>query len=174
MTIDELKQTKKLQIRIITLSDRASRGEYEDLSGAKIKEMLQAHFSANAWQYEIQVTIIPDEAALLESKIKSFVAEDIDFIFTTGGTGVGIRDITPDTVIPLLDKEIPGIMEYIRVKYGEKIPNARLSRSVAGIIGQTQVYTLPGSVKAVKDYVSEITITLDHLLYMQLGMDVHK
>jgi len=73
-----------------------------------------------------------------------------DFIFTTGGTGIGHRDITVDVVKPLLDKEIPGIMDMIRMKYGMEKPNALISRSVAGLMNNTMVFTLPGSVRAVK------------------------
>jgi molybdenum cofactor synthesis domain-containing protein len=96
-----------------------------------------------------------------------------DFIFTTGGTGIGGRDITVETVSGLLDKQIPGIMELIRVKYGMDKPNALLSRGVAGTMGKTMVYTLPGSVKAVTEYMKEITKTMDHALFMLHGIDQH-
>ena len=98
---------------------------------------------------------------------------DFDIIFTTGGTGIGPRDITPEVVKPLLDKEIPGIMESIRIKYGMEKPNALLSRSIAGVMKKSLIYTLPGSVRAVNDYMSEILKTLEHLIYMQRGIDAH-
>ena len=97
-----------------------------------------------------------------------------NIIFTTGGTGIGPRDITVETIIPLLTKEIPGIMEYIRVKYGSEKPNALLSRGVAGLIGTTLIYTLPGSVKAVNEYMEEIFKTLMHALQMIYGIDSHQ
>ena len=97
----------------------------------------------------------------------------MDVLFTTGGTGIGPRDITPDVVIPLLDREIPGIMEFIRVKHGERLPSALLSRSVAGTIGEMLIYTLPGSVKAVREYTEEILRTLPHSLHMIKGIDAH-
>ena len=96
-----------------------------------------------------------------------------NIIFTTGGTGIGPRDITTDTVRPMLSKEIPGIMEFIRVKYGMEKPNALLSRSLAGIIGKSLIYTLPGSVKAVDEYIDEILKTIDHTVMMQYGIDKH-
>ena len=99
--------------------------------------------------------------------------EIFDVVITTGGTGIGPRDITIETVRPLLDKEIPGIMEMIRIKYGQEKPNALLSRGIAGVMGQTLVYTLPGSVKAVDEYMTEILKTLQHLIYMLHGVDVH-
>ena len=94
-------------------------------------------------------------------------------IITSGGTGIGPKDITVETVRPLLTKEIPGIMEYIRVKYGSHKPNALLSRGVAGIIGKSLIYTIPGSVKAADEYMAEILKTLNHTILMQYGIDAH-
>ena len=94
-------------------------------------------------------------------------------IFTTGGTGIGPRDITPDVVAPMLDRELPGVMEFIRMKHGERLPSALLSRSVAGTIGNMLIYTLPGSVKAVREYTAEILRTLPHSLLMLHGINAH-
>ena len=116
--------------------------------------------------------MIPDEAALLRQHLKE--KGNADIVITTGGTGIGPRDITVDVVKPLLDKEIPGIMELIRVKYGTEKPNALVSRGVAGVIGETLVYTLPGSVKAVEEYLAEITKTIRHSIYMLNGLDLHQ
>ncbi len=96
-----------------------------------------------------------------------------NLILTTGGTGIGPRDITVETVSPLLEREIPGIMEFIRVKYGMENPNALLSRGVAGIIGKALIFTLPGSVKAVDEYLNEILKVLKHAILMQYGVDKH-
>jgi molybdenum cofactor synthesis domain-containing protein len=164
---------EKIEILIITLSDRASKGEYEDLSGPQINTMVQEYFELLDFKYSVTDIIIPDDAEELKSII-NISGKDYNIIFTTGGTGIGPRDITVDTVKPLLSKEIPGIMEYIRIKYGEEKPSALLSRGVAGIIGNTLIYTLPGSVKAVKEYMTEILKTLEHTIYMQYGIDAHK
>ncbi len=158
---------------VLTLSDRASAGEYEDRSGVRIKELLEKHATESGILIAIQHVIIPDDASLLTFHLQQAGEEHADFIFTTGGTGIGPRDITPETVKPLLDKEIPGIMEMIRFKYGQEKPNALLSRGVAGLMGSSLVYTLPGSVKAVNEYMEEILKTLNHLVYMQYGLDVH-
>jgi molybdenum cofactor synthesis domain-containing protein len=96
-----------------------------------------------------------------------------NIIVTTGGTGLGPRDITTETVTPLLSKEIPGIMEFIRIKYGTEMPAALLSRGIAGITGKSLIYTLPGSVRAVEEYMTEILKTLRHTIYMQYGVDKH-
>lgn len=160
-------------IQVITLSDRASRGEYEDLSGPRISELAATFFDEAGWQYNIDVTVIPDDAGQLQLLIEGFVEAGADIIFTTGGTGIGPRDITVDVIKPMLDKEIPGVMELIRYKYGSQKPNALISRAVAGVISDTLVYTLPGSVKAVNEYCAEITPTLRHCIMMLHGIDAH-
>ncbi len=159
--------------RIITLSDRAYSGEYEDLSGPAIEECIKETLDSKKWRLKFDRVIIPDEPGLLEKEIRSSVEDGYSVIFTTGGTGVGPRDITPDTVKPMLQKELPGIMEFIRCKYGEKFPNALVSRSVAGTIGETQLYTLPGSVKAAKEYCEEILKTIEHTLFMLKSINFH-
>lgn len=162
-----------LRVRIITLSDRASRGEYTDRSGPAIRDALDQLFSASRWRGEVTMRLIPDDAERLRGELEACRSERMDLVFTTGGTGIGDRDITPDTVRPMLDKEIPGIMEFIRVKYGQTLPAALLSRSVAGVMGGALIYTLPGSVKAVGDYLAEILPTLNHSLMMRWGIDMH-
>lgn len=163
---------KVYRVSIITLSDRASGGIYEDRSGPKIKELLGAYFSSANHPYEIENTLIPDDANSLQKLLLEY-RNRADYVFTTGGTGIGERDITVETVSGMLDKQIPGIMEMIRVKYGMEKPNALLSRGVAGTMGKTIVYTLPGSVKAASEYLSEITKTMEHTLFMLHGIDKH-
>jgi molybdopterin adenylyltransferase len=163
---------ERFEILIITLSDRAYKGEYEDLSGPKIREMITDYFSTGGWQYNINVKLIPDDPIILKDLIVSS-GNNYNIIITTGGTGIGPRDITVETVVPLLSKEIPGIMEFIRIKYGAEKPNALLSRGVAGITGKSLIYTLPGSVRAVEEYMTEILKTLRHTVYMQYGIDKH-
>ena len=160
------------KVLIITLSDRASTGEYEDLSGPRVRERLEEFFSSSGLKCQTELQLIPDDSEKLH-RILSGGSGKYDLIVTTGGTGIGPRDITVDTVRPLLDKEIPGIMEYIRVKYGAEKPGAPLSRGVAGILGKSLVYTLPGSVRAVDEYLDVIVKTLLHTFYMQHGIDMH-
>lgn len=164
---------EKFDILIVTLSDRVYRGEYEDLSGPRIRGIISEYFSLIDWECNIRMTLIPDDASALKELLIN-AGKVTDIIFTTGGTGIGPRDITVETVTPLLSKEIPGIMEYIRVKYGVEKPNALLSRGVAGIIGKSLIYTLPGSVRAVEEYMNEILKTLQHAIYMQYGIDKHE
>lgn len=159
-------------VEIITLSDRAYRGEYNDLSGPAIRKQLEEFFSEQQWKYTIKSSLISDDAAMLKGIIQPALLS-ADLIFTTGGTGIGPRDITVETVRPLLDKEIPGIMEFIRVKYGADKPFALLSRGIAGIAGNALIFTLPGSVKAVGEYMTEILRTLKHTILMKYGIDAH-
>lgn len=163
---------EKFEVLIVTLSDRASRGEYEDLSGPEIREKLSQFFKSLNWSFNIELKIIPDDPAELENLL--FKAHDTyNLIITTGGTGIGPRDITVETVRPFLNKEIPGIMEYIRIKYGSVHPAALLSRGVAGTCGKALIYTLPGSLRAVREYMEEILKTLEHTVMMQYGIDTH-
>lgn len=164
---------KTIRIQIITLSDRASAGEYADKSGPKIRNLAETYFAGIKRQTSFSYNLIPDNQEQLTATLKAAIAQKVDVIFTTGGTGIGPRDITPETVRPLLDKEIPGIMELIRVKYGSEKPAALLSRGIAGVAGQTLIYTLPGSVKAVTEYCSEILPTIEHSLYMLQSIDSH-
>jgi molybdenum cofactor synthesis domain-containing protein len=158
---------------IITLSNRASGGEYEDLSGPEARKMLEEYFNDINWILETAYEVIPDDKSKLRQLLNEY-SQNYNIIITTGGTGIGPYDITVDVVKDLIDIEIPGIMDHIRLKYGIEKPNALLSRSIAGIIGNCLVYTLPGSVSAVKEYLTEIFKTLQHTIYMQYGIDAHK
>lgn len=164
---------KEIKVLVVTLSDRAAKGIYKDKSGPFAEKLVKEFFGKENRPVNIENTIIPDDAEKLEELVLNAAKEKVDIIITTGGTGIGSRDITPDVVKKLLDKEIPGIMELIRTKYGSEKPNALLSRSVAGVIQKSLVYVLPGSVKAVKEYLDEITKTLEHSLRMINDIDSH-
>jgi molybdopterin adenylyltransferase len=173
MTKEKLSFPYEIEVLVITLSDRASRGEYENLSGPRVSIMVREYFQSQEIKCSVTEVLIPDDAEELEEIINVSVA-GYNIIFTTGGTGIGPRDITVDVIRPLLTREIPGIMEYIRVKYGSQKPAALLSRSVAGLIGKTLIYTMPGSINAVNEYMSEILKTILHALEMLYGIDTHK
>ena len=86
---------------------------------------------------------------------------------------MGPRDFTPDVTAEFCDKQIPGVMEFIRTKYGASFPNALVSRGIAGTKGQTLIYNLPGNPRAVKEYMDEILRTLIHTIFMLHGLDMH-
>ena len=162
-----------LRALVITLSDRAYAGEYEDRSGPRAKEILEQFFRPKRERWEIARLLLPDEAEQLRRELVKAIEAEVDVIFTLGGTGVGPRDITPEVVSGVCDKTVPGVMENIRMKFGSAKPSALLSRSVAGVAGKTQLYALPGSVRAVEEYLSEILKTLEHALFMLHGLDTH-
>jgi len=162
-----------LSFRVLTLSDRASRGVYQDKSGPRIIALLNDFFSPTRWHLGIEDYVLPDDPDRLRDHLERARLDEVNVVITTGGTGIGPRDITPDVVVPLCDKLIPGIMEHIRLKYGQDKPNALLSRSIAGVMGRTLIYTLPGSVRAVEEYMSEILKTLEHLILTVHGIDPH-
>ena len=164
---------RPLKFQIITLSDRAFAGEYADRSGPRVRELLEAFLEDKRWHPRIEQSILPDDADELRAALIAAQEAGVDVIFTTGGTGVGPRDITPETVAGICDKLIPGIMEAIRIKFGAQNPNALLTRAVAGVRGQTLIYALPGSVRAVDEYLGEILLTMEHLILMLHGLDVH-
>lgn len=169
----ENKTSDILRVQVITISDRASRGEYEDRSGARISELVRHFFAGQDRDVGLDRVIVPDEPDRIRQEVKKAVKAGTDIIFTSGGTGIGPRDLTPETVRPMLDKEIPGIMELVRVKYGMDKPHAVLSRSLAGVIGTSLIFCLPGSVRAVNEYLDELFPILNHTLKMVHGIDDH-
>jgi molybdopterin adenylyltransferase len=164
---------KQIKISVITLSDRAYNNIYPDKSGPLAERLLEDFFKSRNRPVHIKKVIIPDDEQMLRECHTEAVDHSADMIVTTGGTGIGKRDITPDVVKTMLDKEIPGIMELIRHKYGSENPNALLSRSIAGVAGNSLVYVLPGNTRAVNEYLSEISKTLEHSLRMIHGIDSH-
>jgi molybdenum cofactor synthesis domain-containing protein len=164
---------RPLRIKVITLSDRAHGGVYEDRSGPQITTHLNDFFANRRWHLQIANTLIPDDRNLFTKELNDARNDGIDVVFSTGGTGVGPRDIAPDIALALADKVIPGIMEHIRVKYGAEKPNALLSRSTAITMDRMLVYVIPGSVKAVNEYMPELVKTLEHLICTLHGLDTH-
>lgn len=172
---DRVNHDKRLfKVWVITVSDRASTGEYEDRSGPRIVELVQEYMHGRPWHLECRGLVVPDEPDQLESALSETREAQADVVITTGGTGVGPRDITPEVVAAQCSKLIPGIMEHIRATYGRDNPAALISRSVAGVMGQGLVYTLPGSVRAVEQYMAEILKTVEHLIYTLHGLDIHQ
>lgn len=170
---DELEYKPKVfKIAVITLSDRASAGIYEDISGPAITKLTNEYFEKIERLCNIENIIIPDNSSVLKNTLEKYL-QDFDVIITTGGTGVSKKDITIETISPMLEKRVPGIMEMVRIKYGEQNPNALLSRSIAGTIGNTLIFCLPGSPKAVREYMTEIFTVLEHMIIMTYGFDNH-
>ena len=129
----------QIQVGIITISDRASAGEYEDLGGPALKESAQK----NGWQV-ISETIVPDDAERIQDVIRSFSERGCGLILTTGGTGIGPRDVTPEAIRAIMRSEIPGFGEVMRAESMKITPNAILSRSLAALVDLSLIVALPG------------------------------
>lgn len=164
---------RPLKVRVLTLSDRAFRGAYEDRSGPKARETIEAFLRPRRWHPAVDAVVLPDDADRLRRAVREAREAGVDVLVTTGGTGVGPRDVAPETIAAACDKLVPGIMEAIRAKFGAENPRALLSRGIAGVAGTMLVYALPGSVRAVEEYLGEILKTLEHLLMMVHAVDVH-
>jgi molybdopterin adenylyltransferase len=130
-----------LKVAVITISDRAARGEYADLSGPRIREILQQRLS----EADISLTVVPDEAEAIATAIAGNL--DRDYILTTGGTGLSPRDITPETCARICDRDIPGISEWLRRESARKTPHAVFSRAYCGMKGRTIIVNFPGSLR---------------------------
>ncbi len=163
---------KHLRVMILTVSDRASRGGYEDRSGPALKDAVLAA-RALPWPVVWETRIVPDSVRQIRQQAAAWCAAGADIIFTTGGTGIGPRDYTPEALAPLFERALPGIMEHIRLKFGRVNPHALLSRSAAGVRGTTLIFALPGSVKGVQEYVCEIMQVVTHALLMVHAIDAH-
>ncbi len=149
-----------IKVGIVTISDRGSRGEREDLSGKEIERLIRT-LPAEVVAYEI----IPDEREEIERVLREFSDErGIDLVLTTGGTGVAPRDVTPEATRAVIEKELPGMAEAMRAESLKKTPHAMISRAVAGIRGQTLIVNLPGSPKAVRENLSVILPALEHTI----------
>lgn len=162
-----------LRVHIVTLSDRASQGKYADESGPHVETLLSGWAADHGFNISVTRSLLADDADALRRDLELRFRTRTDLIVTTGGTGVGPRDISPDVIDALADKTIPGIMEMVRMKFGADKPHALLSRSVAATRGETLLLALPGSPRAVDEYLSIITPLLEHLLLTIKGIDAH-
>ncbi|MFN2542483.1 MAG: molybdenum cofactor biosynthesis protein B [Chthoniobacterales bacterium] len=129
----------QITVGIITISDRASAGDYKDLGGPALKEAAQKI----GWQI-LSEAIVPDDSARIQETVRSFSQQGCGLILTTGGTGVGPRDVTPEAIRAIMRAELPGFGEVMRAQSMKITPNAILSRSLAAIVDLSLVIALPG------------------------------
>ena len=163
----------EIRAGILTVSDRGSRGEYRDLSGPAIREMLVGQLGA-----EIVVEdMVPDERPVIAARLRAWADEErLDLVLTTGGTGFAPRDVTPEATSEVIERPAPGLVEAMRAASLQITPHAMLSRAVAGIRGTTLIVNLPGSPKAVRENLATILPALPHaieLLQGRKGADRH-
>ena len=154
-----------IKFGILTISDKGSRGQRQDKSGDIIREAVSRLESA-VTKYEI----VPDESNAIAGKLTGWAdGSEVDVILTTGGTGLGRRDVTPEATLSVLDKEAPGFAEAMRMKSLEKTPMAVLSRAVAGLRGECLIINLPGSPKAVQECLDVILPAIPHAVEIIKG-----
>ncbi len=147
-----------IRAAVITLSDKGSRGERVDESGAVIREMIET-IGASVAEYQI----IPDERDRIVRELTRLADGGIiDLILTTGGTGVAPLDVTPEATLDVIERELPGMAEAMRAESLKKTPHAVISRAVAGIRGRTLIVNLPGSPRAVRENLAVILPALNH------------
>lgn len=147
---------------VLVISDSVSSGKKPDKAGAAIMDRLRkldVEVKANA--------VIPDEPDQIAEKVRAWAQEGFDLILTTGGTGLSPRDRTPEAIAPILDREVPGIMEAARSYGQERMPWAMMSRGLAGMIGRTLVITLPGSTRGAQETMDALFPFVLHVVKVQ-------
>ena len=150
-------------IGIITVSDRASEGVYEDLGGPALRSAAEGY----GWTV-VAEAIVPDDIQRIQETIRSFSAQGCGLILTTGGTGIADRDVTPEAIRGLMRVEIPGFGELMRMRSVELTPNAILSRSLAAIVDRSLVIALPGKPQGAVDCLGFVRGAIDHAVKLAL------
>lgn len=155
----------------ITISDRASAGVYEDRSGPEIENVLREFLGADI---TFESLVVPDEVPLITAALKKF-ADDMkcDMVITTGGTGIAARDVTPEATRPVLEKELPGFGEAMRMQSLAKVKTAILSRATAGTREKTLIVNLPGKPAAVRECLEILAPAIREGLAHLRGDDPH-
>ena len=154
---------------VITVSDACARGEREDTSGAALVELLEG-IGATV----VERKIMSDDLDPLSESLRQFAARrDVNLILTTGGTGLGPRDNTPEATRRIIEREAPGISEAMRVETLKQTPMAMISRGVSGVCSSTLVINLPGSPKAVRESFAVIKPVLPHVIDLLAGKTQH-
>jgi molybdenum cofactor synthesis domain-containing protein len=152
--------------RVITVSDRSHGGLRHDESGPLLARLLTGLGFAEA-----DVVVVPDEIPEIEAALRAAVADGVDVVATTGGTGFAPRDVTPEATRRVLDREAPGLGEALRQFNRDKVPTTILSRAVAGVAGATIIVNLPGSTGGVRDGVDVLEPVIGHAVTQLRGGD---
>jgi molybdenum cofactor biosynthesis protein B len=142
---------------VLTVSDRVSRGEAEDGSGAALEELLQAD------GYDVVRRVVPDEREQISAALRELAAA-ARVVLSTGGTGLAPRDVTPEATLDVIDREAPGIAQALRIDSIAKTPHGLLSRGAAGVVGSTLIVNLPGSTGGCRDGYAVLRPALEHAL----------
>lgn len=158
-----------MRIGILTISDRASQGVYEDQSGPALRELIEKHFGEDV----DLMHIVPDDFVEIKRALQKWCDEaHLDLILTTGGTGFSPRDVTPEATKQVIEREAPGLVHAMIAASLQKTPHAMLSRMVAGIRGQTLIVNLPGSPKAACENLQTILPAIPHAIELLQGVSI--
>ncbi len=158
-----------LRAKILVLSDAASAGQREDRSGPAVREMLEAR----GWAV-IACDVLPDDVRQIRYRLEAWAdSVDCDAIITTGGTGLGPRDVTPEATRAVIEKEIPGLAELMRSEGAKKTRRAVLSRGLAGVRGNKLIINLPGSPRGARESLASIIEVLPHAIDLVQGRTGH-
>ncbi len=154
-----------ISVAVLTVSDSCSQGNRDDVSGRTIQEALsEGMFAVTVKE------VVPDDQAVIATALREFCRRgDIDLVLTTGGTGLGPRDVTPEATLAVCERMVPGLGEVMRARGWEKTKNAVLSRGTAGICDGTLIVNLPGSPKGVAESLQVLLDVLPHALAMMRG-----
>jgi molybdopterin adenylyltransferase len=154
----------QIQVGIITISDRASAGDYDDLGGPALKQVAQK----TGW-HVLAEAIVPDEMGRIQETIRSFAMQGCGLILTTGGTGIGPRDVTPEAIRAIMRVELPGFGEVMRAESMKITPNAILSRNLAAVVDQALVIALPGKPSGAVECLSFVQGAIPHGVAVSQG-----
>ncbi len=154
-----------MKVAVITISDRAAEGIYEDLSGPEIESIVKDSFPG----VQVSREIVPDQREEILAAFAKYQSGEVDYIITTGGTGISPRDITPEVTAEYCDRELPGIAEILRAESYRETRNAMLSRGFAGLKGNTFIVNFPGSLNAVRFCTKLLIPVMEHGLKMLRG-----
>lgn len=161
--------TRPLRAKILVLSDRAAEGRREDRSGLALRNVLESH----GWQV-VALEVLPDDEGQIRSRLKDWTEpDDCEAVFTTGGTGLGPRDVTPEATRSVIVKEIPGLAELMRAQGAKSTPLAALSRGIVGTRKGKLIVNLPGSPSGARQSLESIIDILPHAIDQVQGRTEH-
>lgn len=154
-----------IRVGVITVSDRASKGEYEDLGGPEVRKAAEGY----GWTV-VSESVVPDDKSAIQRAIRECIAKECGLVLTTGGTGVAPRDVTPEAIREISDRELPGFGEVMRMESLKITKNAILSRNLAAAVGPALVIALPGKPSGAVECLSFVVGAIPHCVKVLTGV----